>query len=164
MGHVRLRSRNDGACARSALRCDVRYGTEDSQPNDDLAVRSPSWAAMLWLPFAKVNGERREPLFVSDSTAQVLELSGRGDGLRTVLEMRRTDAASTSRRSASLEQSRMFVRLAMLHDSRVDRAEELEIPMQISLSDLWRCWMASRAFTAHSRRYRAPFLRVNVRV
>jgi glycosyltransferase involved in cell wall biosynthesis len=34
--------------------------------------------------FAEVNGERREPLFVSDQTARILELS---DGTRTVLEI-----------------------------------------------------------------------------
>jgi glycosyltransferase involved in cell wall biosynthesis len=74
--------------------------------------------------FAQVNGERREPLFVSDQTARILELS---DGTRTVLEIAK-EIGSESRRArgkrALGQIEELFVAgLLWLKEPEIDRTE-----------------------------------------
>jgi glycosyltransferase involved in cell wall biosynthesis len=71
--------------------------------------------------FAQLNGERREPLFINDETARILELS---DGTRTALEIA-TEIGSGSRRAGSGQGLRQiedaFVSgLLQLHERRID--------------------------------------------
>jgi hypothetical protein len=54
-----------------------------SELEDGRTARRPPCPRHV-VAFAQVNGERREPLFVSDQTARILELS---DGTRTALEI-----------------------------------------------------------------------------
>jgi glycosyltransferase involved in cell wall biosynthesis len=74
--------------------------------------------------FAQVNGERRDPLFVSDETARILELS---DGTRTAREIAAEIAingqdGSLGRTLRQIEES--FVSgLLWLHEGRIDRIE-----------------------------------------
>jgi glycosyltransferase involved in cell wall biosynthesis len=74
--------------------------------------------------FAQVNGERRDPLFVSDETARILELS---DGTRTAREIAAEIATngqdgSLGRTLRQIEES--FVSgLLWLHEGRIDRIE-----------------------------------------
>jgi glycosyltransferase involved in cell wall biosynthesis len=74
--------------------------------------------------FAQVNGERREPLFLSDRTARILELS---DGTRTVLEIAE-EIGSGGRRAGGKRALRqieeLFVSgLLWLQEAEVDRSE-----------------------------------------
>jgi hypothetical protein len=62
----------------------LRMTTFDaSELEDGRTARRPPCPRHV-VAFAQVNGERREPLFVSDQTARILELS---DGTRTALEI-----------------------------------------------------------------------------
>jgi glycosyltransferase involved in cell wall biosynthesis len=73
--------------------------------------------------FAQVNGERREPLFISDATARILELS---DGTRTALEIAaEIGSGSQQAEGGGLQQiEELFVSgLLRLHDGPVDGAE-----------------------------------------
>ena len=73
--------------------------------------------------FAQMNGERREPLFISDATARILELS---DGNRTAREIA-AEIGSESQYGdgGGLQQiEELFVSgLLRLHDGRIDRIE-----------------------------------------
>jgi glycosyltransferase involved in cell wall biosynthesis len=74
--------------------------------------------------FAQANGERREPLFVSDLTAQILELS---DGTRTVMEIVK-ETGSGNQRAGSARALRqieeLFVSgLLWLQEAESDRIE-----------------------------------------
>jgi glycosyltransferase involved in cell wall biosynthesis len=74
--------------------------------------------------FAQVNGERREPLFVSDQTARILALS---DGTRTVLEIAK-EVGSGNRHAGGKRALRqieeLFVSgLLWLQEAEIDRSE-----------------------------------------
>ena len=71
--------------------------------------------------FAQVNGERREPLFVSEETARILELS---DGTRTALEIvAKLGSGPRNGGGGGLRQiEELFVTgLLRLQDGRIDR-------------------------------------------
>jgi hypothetical protein len=91
--------------------------TEPAQP----AARRPRPRRVV--AFAQMNGERREPLFISDATARILELS---DGKRTAREIA-AEIASESQYGdgGGLQQiEELFVSgLLRLHDGRIDRVE-----------------------------------------
>jgi hypothetical protein len=74
--------------------------------------------------FAQVSGERREPLFVSDETARILE---RSDGTLTALEIATetgTDNQSEGVRRGLRQIEELFVSgLLWLHEGRLDRSE-----------------------------------------
>jgi hypothetical protein len=74
--------------------------------------------------FASANGERREPLFVSDRTARILQLS---DGTRTVLEIAEEIGSSHKRagRERVLRQvEELFLSgLLWLQERQLDRIE-----------------------------------------
>jgi glycosyltransferase involved in cell wall biosynthesis len=72
--------------------------------------------------FAQVNRERREPLFVSDATARILELS---DGIRTALEIAAEIGSGSQHAGGELQQiEELFVSgLLRLHDGPVDGNE-----------------------------------------
>jgi glycosyltransferase involved in cell wall biosynthesis len=75
--------------------------------------------------FAPVNGERREPLFVSDETARILELS---DGTRTALEIvAKLGSGTRNGGGGGLQQiEELFVSgLLRLQDGRSDRSEAM---------------------------------------
>jgi glycosyltransferase involved in cell wall biosynthesis len=75
--------------------------------------------------FAQVSGERREPLFVSDETARILE---RSDGTLTALEIATetgTDNQSEGVRRGLRQIEELFVSgLLWLHERRIDRIED----------------------------------------
>jgi hypothetical protein len=91
--------------------------TEPSRP----AARGPRPRRVV--TFAQENGERREPLFISDRTARILELS---DGTRTARDIA-AELASGSQHvdGGGLQQiEELFVSgLLRLHDGRIDRVE-----------------------------------------
>jgi glycosyltransferase involved in cell wall biosynthesis len=74
--------------------------------------------------FAQVNGQRRGPLFVSDETARILELS---DGTRTALEIATEigpDNQGEGVRRGLRQIEELFVSgLLWLHEGRLDRSE-----------------------------------------
>jgi glycosyltransferase involved in cell wall biosynthesis len=75
--------------------------------------------------FAQVNGERREPLFVSEETARILELS---DGTRTALEIvAKLGSGTRNGGGAALRQiEELFVTgLLRLQDGRIDRVQAM---------------------------------------
>ncbi len=75
--------------------------------------------------FAQVNGERREPLFVSEETARILELS---DGTRTALEIAaKLGSGTRNGGGGGLRQiEELFVTgLLRLQDERIDRVEAM---------------------------------------
>jgi glycosyltransferase involved in cell wall biosynthesis len=85
--------------------------------------------------FAQVGGERREPLFVSDQTARILELS---DGTRTVLEIAK-EIRSGNRRAGGKRALRqieeLFVSgLLWLQEAEIDRGEAYSP----SSAQIWR--------------------------
>jgi glycosyltransferase involved in cell wall biosynthesis len=84
------------------------------------AIRTPRRRHVV--AFAQVNGERREPLFVSDTTAQVLELS---DGTRTALEIAAEIGSGKQRGGIPRglqEIEELFVSgLLWLHEERIER-------------------------------------------
>jgi glycosyltransferase involved in cell wall biosynthesis len=75
--------------------------------------------------FAQVSGERREPLFVSDETARILE---RSDGTLTALEIATetgTDNQSEGVRRGLRQIEELFVSgLLWLHERRIERIED----------------------------------------
>jgi len=81
------------------------------------AARQPSPRHVV--AFASTNGERREPLFVSDGTARILELS---DGTRTALEIAAAAGSGNGHPAGphGLEQIEELFRsgLLMLQDAR----------------------------------------------
>jgi hypothetical protein len=74
--------------------------------------------------FAPVNGERREPLFVSDRTVRILQLS---DGTRTVLEIAREIGSGRKRagHARALRQIEELFQsgLLWLRERQLDRIE-----------------------------------------
>ena len=83
--------------------------------------------------FAQVNGERRDPLFISDETAQILKLS---DGTRTALEMSKelgsnNQVDGVQRALRQIEE--LFVSgLLWLHDNRIETAGAGSNPIAVS--------------------------------
>jgi glycosyltransferase involved in cell wall biosynthesis len=76
------------------------------------------------IAFARMNGDRREPLFVSDQTARILELS---DGTRTALKIAK-EIGSGNRQAGIRRNLRrieeLFVSgLLWLHEGQTDRME-----------------------------------------
>jgi hypothetical protein len=76
----------DGDLARLAPMRDpqLRMTTFDASELEDAGTAPGPPCPRHVVAFAQVDGERREPLFVSDQTARILELS---DGARTALEI-----------------------------------------------------------------------------
>ena len=76
--------------------------------------------------FAQTNGERREPLFISDLAARMLELS---DGTRTAMEIANEvglDHRSEGVTGALRQIEKLFVSgLLWLHDGRIDSIESV---------------------------------------
>jgi hypothetical protein len=80
--------------------------------------------------FAQVNGERREPLFVSEGTARILELS---DGTRTALEIvAELGSGTRNAGGGGLQQiEELFVSgLLWFHEGRIDRIETRPDPIK----------------------------------
>jgi hypothetical protein len=87
-----------------------------------MAIQTPRSRHVV--AFSQVNGERREPLFISDLAARILELS---DGARTAMEIA-TEVGSDQRSegvTGALRQiEELFVSgLLWLHDRRIDSIE-----------------------------------------
>jgi glycosyltransferase involved in cell wall biosynthesis len=87
--------------------------TEPRRP----AVRPPRSRHVV--AFAQVNGERRDPLFISDGTARILELS---DGTRTVVEIAKEMGSGNGQASGGLQQiEELFVSgLLRIHEGRIE--------------------------------------------
>jgi hypothetical protein len=94
------------------------------------AVRTPRPRHVV--AFAQANGERREPLFVSDRTARIIELS---DGTRTALEIAK-EIGLGNRRAGTGQGLRQIEELFMsgllwLHEGQIERIESIRSnPMQ----------------------------------
>jgi hypothetical protein len=81
------------------------------------AVRRPRSRHVV--AFAQVNGQRREPLFISDGTARILELS---DGTRTVVEVAEAIGSGNQHAAGGLQQiEELFVSgLLRIHEARIE--------------------------------------------
>jgi hypothetical protein len=83
-------------------------------------IRSPRPRQVV--AFARANGERREPLFVSDQTARILQLS---DGTRTALEIAAEigsgDRHAGGRRGLQQIEALFVSGLLWLHEGPIDR-------------------------------------------
>jgi glycosyltransferase involved in cell wall biosynthesis len=82
--------------------------------------------------FAQVNGERREPLFVNDQSARILELS---DGTRTVMEIAKETGSGkppAGGRRALRQIEELFASgLLWLQEAKIDRTEAARpVPME----------------------------------
>ena len=101
-----------------------------TQP-DSPAARAPRSRHVV--AFAQVNGERRDPLFISDETAQILKLS---DGTRTAMEMSKelgsnNQVDGVQRALRQIEE--LFVSgLLWLHDNRIETAGAGSNPIAVS--------------------------------